>query len=73
MSGYFLHFSRKKKGKAIGYEKGIEQGIEKGIEKGIKKNQISNALIMLAEGMPDAVIIKITGLTQMELDELRSR
>lgn len=69
MSGYFLHFSRKKKGKAIGYEKGIEQGIEKGI----KKNQISNALIMLAEGMPDAVIIKITGLTQMELDELRSR
>jgi predicted transposase/invertase (TIGR01784 family) len=51
-----------------GIEKGIKQGIEKGIEKGIMKT----AFLMLKKGYSGKEIIDITGLSQKQLDYLKT-
>ena len=62
------------KGMAKGIEKGIEQGIKKGIEQGLEKG-IEQEKRMLAQKLKeDSVdiekIIKYTGLTKEEIEEL---
>jgi predicted transposase/invertase (TIGR01784 family) len=58
----------------VGVKQGIEQGIEKGIEKGkeqgSKEKQIEMAKKMLEENMSIEIIMKITGLTKEEIENL---
>ena len=62
------------KGRVEGLEKGREEGLEKGLEKGreegIEKNKRDNARRMKADGMPQALIAKYTGLTTAEIEQL---
>ena len=62
------------KGMAKGIEKGIEQGIKKGIEQGLEKG-IEQEKRMLAQKLKEdnvdiEKIIKYTGLTKEEIEEL---
>ncbi|MEG6535467.1 MULTISPECIES: Rpn family recombination-promoting nuclease/putative transposase [Bacillaceae] len=52
---------------------GIEEGIKKGIEKGIKEGKREDAKMMLMEGLDLHLIIKITGLTESEVLELKDK
>ncbi|MCT4708714.1 Rpn family recombination-promoting nuclease/putative transposase [Enterobacteriaceae bacterium H11S18] len=62
-----------------GIEKGIEQGIEQGIEKGIQlgeqrgieKGKLEVARTMLQNGIDRSTVMKMTGLTENELAQLR--
>jgi predicted transposase/invertase (TIGR01784 family) len=54
--------------KMEGRLEGRLEGIEKGIKKGIKKVAFS----MMQENIPDEVILKVTKLTQKELDYLKT-
>lgn len=58
-----------------GIEKGIEQGIERGIEKGIEQGMIESKKLIarsaLAENMPIEIIMRLTGLSQEEIEALR--
>ena len=60
-----------------GIEKGIDQGIGKGIEKCIEKGITvgveKTAINMLKENMDIKVISRLTGLSEEEIDELKSR
>ncbi|MED3643644.1 hypothetical protein P5F75_09600 [Caldifermentibacillus hisashii] len=55
-----------------GKEEGIEEGIKKGIEKGRKEGKREDAKMMLMEGLDLNMILKITGLTESEVLELKS-
>ncbi|MCZ8238350.1 MAG: hypothetical protein O9346_15855 [Leptospiraceae bacterium] len=50
-------------------EEGIEKGIEKGIEQGIEKKAIEDARLMKEYGDPIEKIMKITGLSEIQLKE----
>ncbi|WP_340497058.1 Rpn family recombination-promoting nuclease/putative transposase [Caldifermentibacillus hisashii] len=52
---------------------GIEEGIKKGIKKGIKEGKREDAKMMLMEGLDLHLIIKITGLTESEVLELKDK
>ena len=57
-----------------GIEKGIEQGIEKGIEKGRSEGE-ETATLRIAKKFKDSnvsidIIMKATGLTKEEIEEL---
>lgn len=58
-----------------GLKKGMEEGIQKGIEEGIKEGEAESkrkiAMNMLTLGLNQATIIKATGLTPSELEELQ--
>ncbi|WP_017304359.1 Rpn family recombination-promoting nuclease/putative transposase [Spirulina subsalsa] len=54
-----------------GKEEGIEIGIEIGREEGIEMGVKTVALALLQEGISEQVILKTTGLTAEELDQLR--
>lgn len=58
-----------------GLKKGMEKGIQKGIEEGIKEGQAESkrkiAMNMLNLGLDQATIIKASGLTSSELEELQ--
>ena len=49
-------------------EKGKQEGIEIGIEKGKQEEQLAVASKMKKENMPIALIAKITGLTEEEIE-----
>lgn len=53
--------------KEEGFEEGIEKGIKKGIEKGIEKV----AKKLLNNNIPIEIIIKSTGLTKEEIEQLK--
>jgi predicted transposase/invertase (TIGR01784 family) len=59
------------KGIKQGIEQGIEQGIKQGIEQGEKLRTLEIAKGMLTEGLAVEVITKLTGLTQIEIENLR--
>ena len=63
------------KGIREGIEKGIREGIEKGIregmEKGKKEGKIETAKNLLSMGMSIEVIIKATGLSEDEVNQLK--
>ncbi|AWI13856.1 hypothetical protein CQJ30_17890 [Caldibacillus thermoamylovorans] len=50
---------------------GKEEGIEEGIKKGIKEGKREDAKMMLMEGLDLNMILKITGLTESEVLELK--
>lgn len=58
------------KGMAQGIEKGMEQGIEKGIEKGRTEGFIEAARNMKSLGISTELIIKATGLTAGEIENI---
>ena len=52
-------------------EEGFEKGIEKGIEKGAAINSRQIALKMKQKGMPENLIMEMTGLSIDEIRELQ--
>ena len=64
------------KGKAEGMEMGIKQGMEKGraegIEEGMNQRSLEIAKKMLANGMDDASVMDMTGLTAEEIKLLKA-
>ncbi|MBO5014707.1 MAG: hypothetical protein J6C92_02735, partial [Bacteroidaceae bacterium] len=57
-------------GLAKGFEKGMAQGIEKGIEKGRTEGFIEAARNMKSLGISTELIIKATGLTAEEIENI---
>ena len=53
-----------------GMQKGIEKGRKEGIEEGRKESLYQAAFSMKKEGIPMAIIIKCTGLSQEEIEAL---
>ena len=65
----------KQEGLAEGMEKGMELGMEKGMKKGIAKGMNQKALDiarnMLADGVDINLIMKYSGLTQEQIENLK--
>ncbi len=57
-------------GEKAGREAGEKVGREAGEKAGAHRRNVENARIMKAEGLPSALISKITGLSQEEIDLL---
>lgn len=57
--------------KEEGFEEGIEKGIKKGIKKGIEKGIEKVAKKLLNNNIPIEIIIKSTGLTKEEIEQLK--
>lgn len=53
-----------------GIEKGIEKGIEQGLEQGTRQSKIEIATELLKNNVSKDVIMKSTGLTESEIEEL---
>ena len=51
-------------------EEGRQEGLEEGLEKGRQEVRLANARSMKAEGFTNAVISKITGLSEDEIAAL---
>jgi len=62
----------KREGIKEGKREGIKEGMKEGIKKGIKEGKREIAKKMLMEGLDPKLIIKITGLTETEVLELKS-
>ena len=56
--------------KEEGREEGRQEGLEEGLEKGRQEVRLANARSMKAEGFTNAVISKITGLSEDEIAAL---
>ncbi|HBU81385.1 MAG TPA: hypothetical protein DEF35_07050 [Paenibacillus sp.] len=54
-----------------GLKKGLEEGIQKGIKEGEAESKRKIALNMLSLGIELDIIIKATGLTPVEIEELQ--
>ena len=52
-------------------EKGLAEGMKKGMEKGMNKRSLEIARKMLANGMDAATVMKITGLSESQLQQLK--
>ena len=71
---------RYQKGMEKGIEKGFEkgraegkaEGMEEGIEKGMNQRSLEIARKMLANGMDDASVMDMTGLTAEEIKQLKA-
>ena len=65
----------KQEGLAEGMEKGMELGMEKGMKKGMAKGMNQKALDiarnMLADGVDINLIMKYSGLTQEQIENLK--
>ena len=63
------------KGLAEGMKKGLAEGVEKGLaegmEKGMNKRSLEIARKMLANGMDAATVMEITGLSEIQLKQLK--
>ena len=49
----------------------MKKGMEKGIEKGREEEKLETAKKMLKEGIKIDLIIKVTGLTKEEIENLK--
>ena len=56
--------------KEEGREEGRQEGLEEGLEKGRQEVRLANARSIKAEGFTNAVISKITGLSEDEIAAL---
>ncbi|MGL4539349.1 MAG: Rpn family recombination-promoting nuclease/putative transposase, partial [Candidatus Rhabdochlamydia sp.] len=54
-----------------GEAKGIKKGIEKGIEQGIEKGKVEVAKRLLQDGFKIDMIIRSTGLSKEQVEELK--
>ncbi len=61
----------KEDGRKQGRAEGLETGLKKGLKKGLEKGRVEVAVNMLNEGADVAFIMKVTGLTQGEIKELK--
>jgi len=52
-------------------QKGRHQGLQEGLQKGSQKTRQEIALAMLGLGIDEAVIIKVTGLSDQQLQLLK--
>lgn len=57
-------------GEKAGVEKGLQQGLQQGLEEGRAVERRQLARNMLAEGLDPAIVAKISGLTEKELQNL---
>ena len=48
-----------------------QKGMEKGLEKGMKNGKIEIARKMLAQGMDEAMVMDLTGLTAEEIKQMK--
>ena len=60
----------KEEGREEGRQEGRQEGLEEGLEKGRQEVRLANARSMKAEGFTNAVISKITGLSEDEIAAL---
>ena len=60
------------KGRAEGRAEGKAEGMEEGIEKGMNQRSLEIAKKMLANGMDDASVMDMTGLTAEEIKQLKA-
>lgn len=60
----------REEGREEGWEKGREDGLEEGIAKGERKKQIEIARQMRTDGIPMDAILKYTGLSEQDINEL---
>ena len=60
------------KGRAEGKAEGKAEGMEEGIEKGMNQRSLEIAKKMLANGMDDASVMDMTGLTAEEIKQLKA-
>ena len=62
-------------GLEIGMEKGMKQGMEKGMKQGMEKGMnlrsLEIARKMLAQGMDEAMVMDMTGLTAEEIKQMK--
>ncbi|TNJ63681.1 hypothetical protein FE784_24125 [Paenibacillus hemerocallicola] len=49
-----------------------EQGIEQGIERGLEQGLVRTAQNLINEGMTNAFIVKVTGLSETTIERLRN-
>lgn len=52
-------------------QKGIEKGIQQGEQRGIEKGKLEVARTMLQNGIDRNIVIKMTGLTEDDLAQIR--
>ena len=62
----------KREGIEIGMAKGMEKGRAEGIEEGMSQRSLEIARKMLANGMDEASIMDMTGLTAEEIKLLKA-
>ena len=66
----------KREGIAEGMEKcmkqGMEKGMKQGMEKGLEQRSLEIARKMLAKGMDAASVMKITGLSAEQMQQLKA-
>ncbi|MEL3909209.1 MAG: hypothetical protein P1P64_09430 [Treponemataceae bacterium] len=59
-----------KAGRAEGLTEGLSKGEARGIQKGAYKNKLETAKLLKLLGDPMEKIVKVTGLSESEIDEL---
>ena len=59
------------KGKEEGMEKGMEKGRTEGKEEGMNQRSLEIARKMLAQGMDEAMVMDMTGLTAEEIKQMK--
>ena len=59
------------KGKEEGMEKGIEKGRAEGKEEGMNQRSLEIARKMLAQGMDEAMVMDMTGLTAEKIKQIK--
>ena len=59
------------KGKEEGMEKGMEKGRAEGKEEGMNQRSLDIARKMLAQGMDEAMVMDMTGLTAEEIKQMK--
>ena len=59
------------KGKEEGMEKGMEKGRAEGKEEGMNQRSLEIARKMLAQGMVEAMVMDMTGLTAEEIKQMK--
>ena len=57
---------------ATARDEGLAEGLEKGLEKGRAEGLASVAGNLMASGMDDAMICKVTGLSEQKVDAIRN-
>ncbi|MEL3908766.1 MAG: hypothetical protein P1P64_07125, partial [Treponemataceae bacterium] len=59
-----------KKGLSQGEARGIQKGLDQGLAEGAYKNKLETAKLLKLLGDPIEKIVKVTGLSKAEIDEL---
>ena len=60
-----------RKGLREGMQRGLEKGMQQGLVEGRREEALRIAGSMLEDGLPPALIIKITGLAEDDIKSLR--